>query len=134
MMRVVIDTNVFVSAVLGGKLASVLGAWQAGRFTLVVSVEVVREYLEVLRRPKFDLPADVVDSIAGYLFHRAEFVTPVERLSVVEVDPKDDRFLEAAVAGQATLIVSGDNHLLALRAFRHIPIISAREFLNRLEP
>jgi putative PIN family toxin of toxin-antitoxin system len=132
MMRVVLDTNVFVSAMLGGALAAVIEHWQAGRFTLIVTDEIVGEYLAVLRRPKFGLPTDVVDAIIGYVFRKAEFVTPAERLRVVEADPKDDKFLEAAVAGEAVAIVSGDRHLSSLQAYRGIPVVTPREFLNRL--
>ena len=132
-MRVVIDTNVFVSSVLGGALAEILNRWRAGQFTLIVTDEIVREYLEVLRRPKFALPVDVVDTIIGYVFHRAEFVIPAEPLAVVSADPKDDKFLEAAVAGEADLIVSGDRHLLDLLAFRQASIVTARDFLERLQ-
>ena len=131
-MRVALDTDVFVCAVLGGTLEAVIDHWRAGRFTLVVTDEVAGEYLAVLRRPKFGLPTDVIDDIIGYVFRRAEFVTPVERLRVVESDPKDDKFLEAAVAGEAALIVSGDRHLSSLGAYRGIPIVSPREFLDRL--
>ena len=53
-------------------------------------------------------------------------------MRVVESDPKDDKFLEAAVAGEAALIVSGDRHLSSLGAYRGIPIVSPREFLDRL--
>jgi len=132
-MRVVIDTNVFVSAVLGGALAEVLDRWQAGQFTLVVTDDIVREYLEVLRRPKFALPAGVIDTIVGYVFHKAEFFIPTEAVAAVSADPKDDRFLEAAIAGDADLIVSGDRHLLDLRSFRGTPIVTARDLLNRLQ-
>jgi len=132
MMRIVLDTNVFVSAVLGGALRAVIDHWRAGRFTLIVTDEIVGEYLAVLRRRKFGLPNDVIDDIVGYVFRKAEFVTPVERLRVVEADPKDDKFLEAAVAGGAALLVSGDRHLSSLGAYRGIPVVSPREFLNRL--
>ena len=107
--------------------------WRADHFTLVVTDEVVREYLEVLNRPKFGLPTDVLDSIGVYLLHKAEFAVPVEQLSVIEADPKDDKFLEAAVAGEVTLIVSGDNHLLDLKTYRDISVVTVSEFLGRLE-
>lgn len=105
MIRAVIDASVFVSSALSGTLAQVLHEWQAERFLLIVTVEVVREYLEVLRRPKFALPPEVVDSICGYLLHKAEFVTPPERISVVEADPKDDKFLEAAAPARRQRLV-----------------------------
>jgi len=132
-MRVVIDTNVMVSGVLGGSVGAVLDHWRLGRFTLVVTDAIVGEYLEVLRRPKFALPPDVVDTIIGYVFHKAEFVYPSERVAVITADPKDNQFLEAAVAGNADSIVSGDQHLLSLGSFRGTPIITARGFLERLE-
>jgi putative PIN family toxin of toxin-antitoxin system len=130
-MRVVIDTNVLVSAVLGGQLAEVISRWQVGDFTLVVSDVIAAEYLAVLRRPKFGLPAQVIDAIGAYVFQRAEFVTP-QALRVVTADPKDDKFIEAAVTGRADVIVSGDKHLLSLGAYHAIPIITARTFLGQL--
>ena len=132
-MRAVVDTNVILSAVLGGALSPLLDHWRAGHFTLVVTTEIAHEYLTVLRRPKFSLSAEVVEAIGAYMFRKAEFVTPTERLLVIKVDPKDDMFLDAAVAGEVDLIVSGDRHLLELGHYRHYPIITAREFLNQLE-
>lgn len=69
-MRAVVDTNVIVSAVLGGQLEEVLARWRAGEFTLIVSDAIASEYLEVLRRPKFGLPAEVIDKIGAYLLKR----------------------------------------------------------------
>ena len=132
MKRVVRDTNVLVSAVLGGRTAPVLAHWRAGHFALVVTEAIVREYLTVLRRPKFGLPAEVVDDIAGYVFRKAEFVTPMERLTVIVADPTDDKFLEAAVAGDAEVIVSGNKHLLDLKTFRQVAILTVHEFLSEL--
>jgi predicted nucleic acid-binding protein len=57
----------------------------------------------------------------------------MEFFKVVEDDPSDNIFIEAAVAGKAKLIVSGDGHLLNLGSFRDIPIITAKEFLEMLK-
>ena len=133
MRSVVIDTNVFLSAVLGGALATILDQWRAEKFTLIVSDEIVSEYIEVIRRDKFGLPSEVIDDISAYLLHKAEFVMPAERITVVESDPDDNKFIEAAVAGNAERIVSGDKHLLKLEVYRNIPIIKARQFLDELE-
>lgn len=62
-MRVVLDTNIFVSAVLGGRLGVFLDWWKAGKFKLVVSAEIAHEYLDVLRRPKFKISADEIAAI-----------------------------------------------------------------------
>jgi putative PIN family toxin of toxin-antitoxin system len=132
-MRAVLDTNVLVSALLGGTASAVLDHLQADAFELVVTTEIAREYLEVLRRPKFQLPQDVVEAIGVYLLRKAVFVTPLERLEVITANSTDNRFLEAAIAGDAEVIVSGDKHLLDLGRFREVHIITLREFLDRLE-
>jgi predicted nucleic acid-binding protein len=54
-------------------------------------------------------------------------------VTVIATDPSDDKFLEAALEGKADCIVSGDKHLLALKAFRGIPILTARKFIERLK-
>jgi uncharacterized protein len=127
-MRVVIDTNVIVSAYLGGVLEKIIVALRAGKFTLVVSNAIVDEYLKVLRRPKFKIERDELDDFAALLLRKAEFVTPLETISAVQADSSDDKFLEAALAGQARRIVSGDKHLLTLKTYRGIAVITAREF------
>jgi len=131
-MRIVIDTNVFVSSLLGGKIGIILDEWKAKKFILVVSEAVVREYLCVLSRPKFQIPAQEIEVITDYLFKNAEFVTPLEMVSVIETDPSDNKFLEAALQGNAMYIVSGDNHLLKLKTYRDVSIITAREFIERI--
>ena len=132
-MRVVVDTNIIVSAYLGGVLEGIIVAWKSGKFTLVVSKEIAEEYLEVLRRPKFKIEKAEVDDFAALLLDRADFVIPLESLNVIEDDQTDNKFLEAAVAGNASLIVSGDNHLLELELFRKTSIITACKFVDMLK-
>ena len=132
-MRVVLDTNIFVSAVLGGSLGVVMDEWKAGKFILVISGVIAGEYLEVINRPKFKISAREAATTTDYLFKTAEFVTPLETITAVKADPSDDKFLEAALEGKADCIVSGDEHLLALKSFRGIPIITARKFIERLK-
>ena len=129
-MRVVIDTNIMVSAYLGGALKVIIVAWKSGKFTLVVSDAIADEYREVLRRPKFQIEQTELDDFFSLLLDKAEFVIPVENLNVVTEDPSDNKFIEAAIAGKARLIVSGDNHLLELKSFKDIPIITARDFIR----
>ena len=106
----------------------------AGRkFTVIVTTDVVSEYFEVLNRPKFGLRQETIDRIIHYIYQFSEFVVPEEKIRFIEDDPKDDKFLEAAIAGKVDLIVSGDKHLLAIKQFRSIPIISGSEFLGWLE-
>jgi predicted nucleic acid-binding protein len=66
------------------------------------------------------------------LLTSAEFVTPQETVSAIEVDPTDNKFLDAAIAASADYVVSGDAHILDLESFRGIPILTARKFIDRL--
>ena len=132
-MRIVLDTNIFISAILGGKLGIIIDEWKAGKFTLIITDSIAREYIEVINRPKFKIPRDEIIATTDYLLQTAEFVTPQENIQVVVADVTDNKFLEAAVAGRANSIVSGDNHLLELESFREIPITTVRDFIAWLE-
>ena len=132
-MRVVLDTNVFVSAALGGQIGIISAAWQANEFTLIMSNAILSEYIDVLSRPKLHLTPEVVSVVVARAQRRAEFVTPTKAITAVEADPTDNKFLEAALEGKADYVVSGDKHLLDLKTFRGIPILTAREFIERLK-
>jgi len=132
-MRIVLDTNIFISALLGGILGIIVDRWKAGQFTLIISDAIAREYLDLINRPKFKFSEDEIISTTHYLLQTAEFVTPPEEITVNVADPTDNKFLEAAVAGKVNFIVSGDSHLLDLNVYREIPIITAREFIVQLE-
>jgi putative PIN family toxin of toxin-antitoxin system len=132
MRRVVIDTNVMVSAYLGGRLETIIVAWIEGKFVLTVSNQIVNEYINVLSRPKFKIARVELDDFAALILSKAEFVVPGESIRVVEADPSDNKFLEAAVTGQADYIVSGDKHLRDLKEFRGIAILTPSAFLEQL--
>lgn len=132
-MLVVLDTNVFISAIMGGRLGIIIDEWKAGKFKLIVTDSIAREYLEVINRPKFNIPMDEIIAATDYLLQIAEFVTPEEEILVIVADPTDNKFIEAAVAGRVDYIVSGDGHLLELGSFREIPIITARNFIDLIE-
>jgi uncharacterized protein len=128
-MRLVVDTNIFVSAAL--KEAS----WPADTLRwidkyggLLKSNITEQELLAVLQRPRFapKISPSFLDHTRRMLA-AAELVTIAERLVACR-DPADDKFLELAVNGNADVIVSGDADLLALDTFRGIPIITAAAF------
>jgi len=131
-MRVVLDTNILISAVLGGRLGVIVDEWKMGKFALIVSEAIAHEYLDVLNRPKFKISAEEIAATTDYLLKTAEFITPLEVVTAVEAGPSDNKFLEAALGGKADYMVSGDNHLLELKTFRGIPILTAREFIELL--
>jgi putative PIN family toxin of toxin-antitoxin system len=132
-VRVVIDTSVIVSAYLGGALEVILRSFKEEQFTLIVSRPIADEYFRVLQRPKLHVERDELEDFASLLVSKAQFVVPRRAVTAVAADPSDDKFLEAALEGEADCIVSGDEHLLALKAFRGIPILTARKFIERLK-
>ncbi len=111
----------------------ILDEWRTGKLTLIVSESIVREYVAVLQRPKFGVTAEELTATVDYLFKKAEFVSPTQAVDAVHDDPSDNKFLEAAVEGNADFVVSGDTHLLALGTFRDIAIISGRDFIDRIK-
>jgi putative PIN family toxin of toxin-antitoxin system len=128
-MRVVVDTNVFVSAAL--KQSSWPGAvirWLDRFGGLLKSTVTEAQVIEVLQRPYFTpkLPPAYLDTVRQILA-RAETVAIVERIAACR-DPTDDKFLELAVNGRADLIVTGDDDLLILDTFRGIPIMTPAAF------
>ena len=98
---------------------------------LLLSKAVFIEYLRVLAYPKFKLSGEEIKALVDeYVLPFAEMVTVVETPAIIREDPADDKFLALAAAGRARYIVSGDNHLLALRELRRVKIVTAREFLD----
>jgi len=131
-MRVVLDTNILVSSALGGALELILDKWSDDAFIVIVATDILDEYFEVINRPKFRLKQETIDKIIRYIYQFAEIIVPTETVQVIKADPTDNKFLEAALFGEADYIVSGDSHLLELKTFRGIPILSAREFIEQL--
>jgi len=129
-LRVVLDTSTVVSGVIGGISAEVIDLLREGAFQAIVSEEILQEYAEVLRRPRFGFPSWVVTDILNFLATQSIRVTPRTSVRMIVEDPDDNKFLEAALAGQADYILSGDNHLLRLETFEGIPIIGSRQFLQ----
>lgn len=131
--RVVLDTNVVVSAAVFPASVPRLAVDRAGRSgVILLSAEVAEEYGEVLRRPRLNrrLPEDSRLAFLAALADAAELVAVTERVQACR-DAKDDKFLELAVGGRATCIVTGDADLLALHPFRGIPIFTPRQFLDQ---
>jgi putative PIN family toxin of toxin-antitoxin system len=132
-MRVVLDTNVLVSAAL--KRQSMPGATAhivEQHHRLLKSHVTEQQLFEVVARSYLAtvIPADT-QAWMRKLMTAAELVTITERIAACR-DPTDDKFLELAVNGRADLIVSGDADLLALNPFRGIPVLSPAAFIQRV--
>jgi putative PIN family toxin of toxin-antitoxin system len=142
-MRAVIDTGVFVSALIRkqGTTGDVLRALRDGRFTAIYTTDIVVEIIDVLGREKFrakyHIEPDDITILVNLIRLRGELVTPTQKVTAPPSgtmcrDPKDDKFLEAALVAKADCIVSGDADLLVLNPFEEIPILRPAEFLARL--
>ncbi|MGD0570814.1 MAG: putative toxin-antitoxin system toxin component, PIN family [Candidatus Sulfotelmatobacter sp.] len=136
--RLVIDTNVFVSGLISGagSPARIPRAVRDRRAVHLVSDPIVEEYLRVLDYPRIRRFKNITDAfvadIAAYLVYQTERVELQSRITM-SPDPDDDVFLNTAVDGQATLLVTGDKtDLLNLRTIGGIPIVSAGEAVGRL--
>lgn len=132
-MRVVLDTNVLVSAFVfpGGAPEHVYRLAVEGQIDLVTSRALLTELGRVLSE-KFNNPRAAAEALAQ-ITALATIVEPTEAVSVIEADPDDDRVLEAALEGRAEMIVSGDRHLLQLKDWREMRIISPADFLAEFE-
>ena len=134
-MSVVLDTNVLVSAAMypGSKPNQAFAV--ARRLGLLVSEATLAELNRVLRRTRLDRFTDL-DTRLEFLADVVLLGDEVEIVEPVTVcrDPKDDKFLEVAVNGSATHLVTGDQDLLALHPFRGIPILTSADFLALLVP
>jgi len=142
-VRAVLDTGVLVSALIRrqGTTGDVLRALRDGRFIAVYSTDILVEIIDVLGRPalraKYHIEPDDISVAINLIRLRGDLVVPARKVAASPPgtmcrDPKDDKFLEAALAGGADCIVSGDADLLDLAPFEDIPILRPAEFLARL--
>lgn len=129
--RVVIDTNVIISSLLFSGLPSgLVPLWQRGAVALLLSQEILYEYLRTLSYPKFHLsPKTVKALLERELLPFTEVVKVRSRVSL-PVHPEDGKFLECALDGKAHAVISGDAHLLDLKQFKRVPVLTPRAFLE----
>ena len=122
MLRIVFDSNVYVSALLfKGLPGRVLAMAINNEIKLITSDTIIAETVRVLKE-KFKWPGHNIDKFVRRLSGISENVRPCIRLSIVKEKESDNRILECAVTGDAHLIITGDRHLLKLKSYNNIPI------------
>jgi len=133
MFRVVIDTNIYISAInFGGTPEVILRAAEQGVFSVFISPQIYAEIEKVLTK-KFEFDKPVIDRIFRKINRFTRTVSPKRSIKVISKDPADDRILECALAADAEFIVSGDSDLLDLKTYKGIAIITPRQFLDSLD-
>jgi len=129
-VRVVFDTNVLVSALIfpGGNGERALARVIEGRHQLLLSRAIIRELLEVLAR-KFARDREELARVAVFFGDLAELIEPAAQVAVLEDEP-DNRILECAADGDASVIVTGDKQMLALGRYEETEIMSLSSYLH----
>lgn len=137
-MRVVLDANQFVSAVLVpvGRPAQILQAWRAGHFELVLSPAILAEVRRVLLYPRLQRKhgwseAQIDDFLAGIT--AAATLTPgMLSIQAVPDDPTDDKYIACALEAGASYVVSGDRHLTQLQSYQGVEIVTPAFFIGHV--
>lgn len=137
MLRIVVDTNVFVSGLISpvGAPAAVLDGWRDRLFVLCVSPDIIAEIRDVLNRPrirtKYGITASEIDQVL-LLLQQGVLAVPgtSDVAGAIGHDPTDEKFLSCALDAEADLIVTGDRHLLSLESYAGIQIVTPRAFLD----
>lgn len=136
-LRVVLDTNVWISGIYfgNGAPARLLRQWRDNRFEVVYTAACLDELSRILHRKtiQFGAPPELAAGWHEFIQTYAVHVAVETRLSGFSRDPNDDMLLEAAVAGRVHYLVRGDKDLLVLGYIEAVPIITPREFLGLLQ-
>ena len=129
-VKVVLDTNVYISAILfAGKPERIRKLSKEGKIEVFISEVVIAEIAEVLRRI-FDWENWRISQTIDEIREIATLVTPRRTLSIIKEDEDDNRILECAAEGKVQYVVSGDKHLLFLEKYEGIEILSPAQFLR----
>ena len=130
-MRAILDTNVFVSGIFweGNFCSQIIDKWRNKEFELVSSIEILDELVKTLKDFKIQMPDAMIEEWRNLIIENSIIVEPTTKLDVIKEDPDDNKFLEAGVTGKANFIISQDNHLLKLKEYQGIKIVSPEELL-----
>jgi len=131
-VRVVLDTNVFVSGVFfAGMPGRILDAWGEDRVSLVISPPILDEYYRVGARLSEQHPGVDLNPVLALLAVEAEIVDAPALATGVCADPDDDKFLACALAADVRVVVSGDRHLLDVSPWESVEVLTPRQFVAR---
>lgn len=129
-MKIVLDTNIFISGMFWeGDSYKILDLWRKHNFELITSIEIIEELNRTFNNFKIKLEKQQMDNLNDMILKNSILVIPTEKINIVKDDPDDNKFIEAAIKGNAQYIITQDNHLLKIKYYGEIKIITPREFL-----
>ena len=132
-MRIVLDTNVLISGIyFSGLPGKILQTWRSRKLQLLVSVEILEEYLTVAERLASRYGGVEYEGILGLIVQNAELVQTTDLPEPVCEDPDDDKFLACALASNTNIIVSGDSDLLKVSGYCGIQVLTPKAFVTEL--
>jgi hypothetical protein len=133
-IKVVIDTNVFISSFFGGNPRKIIDLWKKGEIKLCLSREIVDEYVEALKRLGLQNENELQELLNIFSEgHNIIFSATTPSLKIIEQDPDDNMFIECAVALGCSHIISGDKHLQQVKNYIGIKIVNPKEFLIQFQ-
>ena len=131
--KVVVDTNVIVSAFgWHGKPEEILRLINKGEIENYTSIDLLHELRRVIAYPKFNFPETLQAEIVETIFSMSAIVDVTEKIHIITEDSSDNKILECAVSAAADYIITGDKHLIGLKNFRGIEVLSPENFFNKL--
>jgi putative PIN family toxin of toxin-antitoxin system len=130
-VRIVLDTNVFVSGVFfSGPPYQILKAWKDQKLQIVISLEILDEYYRIGEELSVQFPETDLNPAIELVATKAELIEGAMLHEAVCDDPDDDKFFACAIAGNADLIISGDKHLLKMSGYQGIKVVKPRQFVD----
>ncbi len=137
-MIVVLDNNVFISGIFWkGATHRIIELAEKGKIEIFTTLEILEELSNVLRREKFNFlfkeGKTNIEEVFKKVLELVKVCVVRKKVKVIKEDPSDDKFLACALASQASFIISGDKHLLSLKKFQDIFIVSPNEFLRNFQ-
>lgn len=131
-MKVILDTNVLVSAIdFGGIPGRILRGWSDRHFELLASVPILTEYRRVMERLELQFPSIQGLPVLDLIVRESHVVEAMEIPESACEDPDDLKFLACAVSGRARCVVSGDRALLRASGFEGVEVLTPRAFAAR---
>lgn len=129
-IKLVLDTNIYLSAILfGGLPEHILDLARSGIITIYCSDFIIAELQKILKS-KFEWDSVKIDTTILEIQSITTRVATINELNIIKEDPSDNNILACALDSDATFIISGDRHLLKLKRYRGIQILTARQFLD----